>query len=78
MPGYITEGKHKELRLVACSELKSDYIFTDWLFLLTMQNWKVRKQQQNCRSFRIYTEASQYADEIMDAYNNRESRSLPG
>ena len=70
---YYFESRHKDA-LEACRiarELKLDYIFTDWLFFINYaklgEGEKATAELQALSQ--IYTGDSQYADEIMDAYN---------
>jgi TolB-like protein/AraC-like DNA-binding protein len=70
---YYFEGRYNEA-VEACHiahNLKSDYIFTDWLLFLNYA--KLNEGKKAAAELQIIArhcpEASQYADEIMDVYN---------
>jgi len=70
---YYFEGRHKEA-VEACRiarDLKSDYLFTDWLFFINYaklgEGEKAAMELQTIAH--MYTGTSQYADEIKNAYD---------
>lgn len=69
---YYFEGRHREA-LEACftaRDLKSDYVFTNWLFFLNYaklgEGEKATEELQTI--MRFYPGGSEYTEEIIDAY----------